>query len=74
MRGTYLTPCELQDLTGYRIRSAVMRWLDRNGWPYAAPGADGWPRVLRQYHDDRMSGHAVSRLTKRKSEPNWSTA
>ncbi len=69
----YLTPMELQHLTGYRIRSAVIRWLERNDWPYAAPGADGWPRVLRAYHDARLSGQKAQKPGRR-AGPNWSVA
>lgn len=66
----YLTRPELRELTGYEIKSAVQRWLDRQGWPYVVGGADGWPRVLRQYHDQRLSGLAPS-VTKKRTEPNW---
>lgn len=67
---TYLTRPELQELTGYIIKSAVQRWLDRHGWPYATGGADGWPRVLKQYHDQRLSGIQPS-VARKKAEPNW---
>ncbi|GAA0492513.1 DUF4224 domain-containing protein [Pigmentiphaga daeguensis] len=71
--GLYLTPDELKALTDYRTRAAVIRWLERNNWPYADGARDGWPRVLRSYHDARLSGEAP---IKRAStyEPNWSTA
>lgn len=72
MAGLYLTRNELTELTGYKLRTAVVRWLDRNGWPYATAGIDGWPRVLRQYHDERLFGQPMK--TKRQVEPNWSTA
>lgn len=70
--GIYLSPTELKSLTGYMIRPAVVRWLERNDWPFASPGADGWPRVLRRYHDDRLSGVRISRQAKSKIEPAWS--
>ncbi|HBT34108.1 DUF4224 domain-containing protein [Neopusillimonas maritima] len=66
----YLTPPELEDLTGYKIKSAVLRWLDRHKWPYVVGGADGWPRVLRQYRDQRLLG-MNNNTVRRKAEPNW---
>lgn len=67
---TYLTRSELQGLSGYTIKSAVLRWLDRQGWPYVIGGADGWPRVLRQYHDQRLLGLQPA-PTRKRSGPNW---
>jgi len=74
MPSLYLTPVELKKLTGYLTRPAVCRWLSREGWPYAAPGGDGWPRVLRQYHDDRLYGRELKSRAKKHQEPAWSTA
>ncbi len=39
MASAYLTPDEVKELTGYVMRAAACRWLDRNGWPYATPAA-----------------------------------
>jgi len=68
----YLSRTELQELTGYQIRSAVIRWLDRGSWPYATGGPDGWPRVLRSYHDARLAGVSMSKSKKSDQTPNWS--
>lgn len=68
----YLTPAELRGLTGYATRPAVTKWLERNGWPHAGCGKDGWPRVLRQYHDDRMMGATKAAKATRKPGPAWS--
>ena len=66
----YMTRPELQDLTGYTMRSSVINWLDRHGWPYVIGRVDGWPRVLRQYHDQRLLGMPTVPARKR-VEPNW---
>ncbi len=73
MAGAYLTPAEIKELTGYETRAAARRWLDRNGWPHADPGNDGWPRVLREYHDARLSGQPAAKPRK-SAGPNWSRA
>jgi len=67
----YLTPDEIVALTGYQTRPAATRWLERNGWPYAAPARNGWPRVLRAYHDARLSGLEVKSRAKKHQEPAW---
>jgi hypothetical protein len=36
---------ELTELSGYRQRAAVTRWLRENTIPFYI-GGDGWPRVL----------------------------
>jgi hypothetical protein len=66
----YMTRQELQELTGYTMRSSVIGWLDRQSWPYVVGRVDGWPRVLRQYHDQRLLGMTVG-TAKKRAEPNW---
>lgn len=68
---TYLRRDDLMELTGYTQRSAVIRWLDANGWPYVVSGLDGWPRVLRQYHDKRMMGEKTTAAERKAAEPAW---
>ena len=70
MPSLYLTPEEVKELTDYVTQAAARRWLERNDWPYAQPAGDGWPRVLREYHDARLSGEE-KRRPKRSAEPNW---
>ena len=70
----YLTPAELCGLTGYKTRPGVTRWLEANDWPHAGPGGDGWPRVLREYHDARMMGAELPRKRATAAEPAWSVA
>lgn len=67
----YLSRAELEELTGYTMRSAVISWLDRNEWPYVNGGIAGWPRVLRQFHDQKLLGMKIAPATKRRVEPNW---
>lgn len=71
MDSRYLTADELTDLTGRRIGYAQAKWLRDHRWPFEV-GADGRPRVLRLYHDQRMMGLAAKAATKSKPEPNWS--
>jgi hypothetical protein len=47
----------LIDITGLKRRSAVRRWLDRQGIPYLV-GADGWPRVLQAVMMERLGAQA----------------
>lgn len=68
---TYLRRDDLVELTGYVQKTAVMRWLDANGWPYVINGVDGWPRVLRLYHDQRLMGEKVSATRRKAAEPEW---
>jgi hypothetical protein len=53
----YLTAPELAALTGYRDNQFALmaRWLRANGWPFEV-ARGGCPRVLRAYHDQRLSG------------------
>ncbi|WP_220806146.1 DUF4224 domain-containing protein [Achromobacter sp. UMC71] len=54
-------------------RAAACRWLERNGSPFARAAGDGWPRILREYHDARLSGEE-KRRPKGGAEPNWRCA
>lgn len=73
MSNIYLTQSEVKQLTGYSIQSAARRWLDRNGWTYAQPSCNGWPLVLRKYHDARLSGEEKQRA-KQETGPKWREA
>lgn len=55
---------ELRELTGYRQRSAVIRWLRENCIQHYI-GGDAWPRVLHS----TLGGKATSK-TLTKSKPN----
>jgi hypothetical protein len=60
--GPYLTANELAALTGYQANqfARMRRWLEAGKWPFVEPGPSGCPRVLRAYHDQRLSGAAVA--------------
>ena len=55
----YLTATDLSQLTGYRESqfAHMRRWLAERGWPFETDRS-GLPRVLRTYHDLRLSGQA----------------
>lgn len=60
----FLSREELQDLTGYKLQSAIIRWLRREGYGFHV-GADGWPRVLKEALIARMrGGHAPKKEPK----------
>jgi hypothetical protein len=42
----FLTRDELRDLTGYKQKSAIARFLTENRYPWE-PDKDGWPKVPR---------------------------
>jgi len=61
------TPDELCDLTGYRQKKRVLAACHVNGIPVVSIGADGWPRVMRDFNAPRGK---VTSKTLMKSEPN----
>ena len=53
----FLTPDEIQELTGYKRPTDQRRWLQRAGWPFALD-ANNRPKVARAYAERRLSGEA----------------
>lgn len=52
-----LTIDELKRLTGYRQAARAQEWLHARNWVYEPGTRRGdWPKVLRSYRDQRMSG------------------
>lgn len=51
----FLTPEELNEITGYCRQTEQREWLDRNGWPYAL-NASGRPVVGRWFARMRLAG------------------
>lgn len=49
----YLTRTELRALTGRQQRATVTAWLREQQWAFV-PDADGWPKVARALHDQRL--------------------
>ena len=42
----FLTRDEIRELSGYRQKSAIARWLMENRYPFELD-KDGWPKVPR---------------------------
>lgn len=60
---TCFTPDELRELTGFRQKSKVLAACHANDIPVISVGADGWPRVMRDFN--APGGRGASRsLTK----------
>lgn len=55
---TYLTAAELAELTGYQPNQfeRMRAWLDSRNWPFVQARRGACPKVLRAYHDKRLSG------------------
>ena len=49
----FLTPVELEELTGYKINSKQVQWLAARGWRYEV-SAIGRAKVSRSYCEARM--------------------
>lgn len=49
----YLSRTELRKLTGRQQRATVTAWLLEQRWAFV-PDADGWPKVARALHDQRL--------------------
>ena len=53
----FLTPEELQDLTGYKIKPKQIAWLRANAYPFEIAG-DGRARVLKAVVLAKLGGMA----------------
>jgi hypothetical protein len=55
MTSDYLTASELAELVGCKTnqRACMVRWLEKGGWAFAID-RNGFPKVLRLYHDRRL--------------------
>lgn len=61
----FLTPEEIEQLTGYRRASAQARWLTQEHLPFLR-GGDGKLKVLRLAVEQRLG---LSRVAKPRREP-----
>ena len=61
----FLTPADLERLTGYVRHSAQVRWLQRHGWRFTV-NALGEPVVALAEFNRRLVGGRVTT-----QEPNW---
>ena len=55
----FLNRNEIYQLTGYKIPSAQIRWLQKNGILFRV-GADGYPRILLSEVEFQMLSHTKS--------------
>jgi hypothetical protein len=49
----YLTRSELRELCGRKTKAAIAAWLKAAKIKFV-PDADGWPKVARGVHDQRL--------------------
>lgn len=49
----YLSRTELRDLSGRYTKAAIIAWL-KSAKIKHVPDADGWPKVARGVHDQRL--------------------
>lgn len=59
MNGLFLSAEELKDLTDLQQAHAQLRWLTNRGWKFEI-GANGRPKVARQYYLQRMVQEATT--------------
>ncbi len=62
----FLTPADLEQLTGYKSPSGHARWLDARGWRYERDRA-GRVIVSRAYAETMMAGGQAPRV----AQPNF---
>ena len=62
----FLTPADLQTLTGYKTAAGHARWLDERGWRYERDRA-GRVIVSRGYAETMMAGGVAPRA----AQPNF---
>jgi hypothetical protein len=67
----FLTKLQTQELTGYKIPSAQIRWLQKNGILFKV-GADGYPRVLvTEVETQMLSNSKPTKNIIRQETPNF---
>jgi len=68
MSTMFLTPDEVQELTGYKYPSKQIQWLQREGFAFRV-AADGKPRLLREAVIKALGGKCS--VKEKRTEPNW---
>lgn len=48
------TKAELQEISGYKRKADITRWLREKKYPIAEYDKDGWPKVPRLYVERRF--------------------
>lgn len=51
----FLTPPEIEQLTGYKVGKKQCQWLENHGWVFEV-NSHGRPVVSKAYFDSRMGG------------------
>ncbi len=65
----FLSQAELIELTERTRKASQVGWLIANNYPFAL-GANGHPRVSREYILARLGGAHI-KVTRTLPEPNW---
>jgi len=65
-----LTRNELFELSGYKRASSQINWLNENSFPFEV-AADGYPRVLTSYVNNRLGGLVTSTPKVKRNKPNF---
>lgn len=66
----YLTRSELRDLSGRHYKATIIAWLKSEKIKFV-PDADGWPKVARGVHDQRL-GLVEASTPAHHAEPDFS--
>ena len=66
-----LTRNELFEISGYKRASYQIGWLTKNSYPFEV-AADGYPRVLTSYVNNRLGGLVTSTPKVKRNKPNFS--
>lgn len=61
----YLTPTEIERLTGRKYSKYQRQVLAERGWKFEVD-ADGRPLILRQLHDERLGAKTVNAANRRR--------
>lgn len=65
--GLFLTPGEMEELTGYKRSLQQARWLDEHGWIFTQ-NANNRPIVTRKYAEARLG---IDSQQQPSNEPNF---
>lgn len=63
----FLSPADIEALTGYKLPAHQRRWLTRHGYPFDV-AASGRPVVARSYVETRLGGKITEPT---KTKPNF---
>lgn len=58
MSALFLSPAELEELTGFKSARGQARWLDQHRWRYALT-KNRQPRVARDYFQEKVGARSA---------------